>query len=146
MTLPSTLCIFSYCFLQSAFNTLSPIPQNGQAHSNNSSAICRRIVWVGLTFLRNRHIRVNCGGRGSPKIEDQLIRISSVNLKFLMQNFIFVQKSKNHTHTWTLIKYIYLLDILLLILSKFRRINQILFPMKSSENLWFSDEFRGNRS
>ena len=26
-------------------------PQNGKTHSNNSSAICRRIVWVCLTIL-----------------------------------------------------------------------------------------------
>ena len=32
--------------------TLSaPIPQNDQTHSNNSSAICRRIIWVCLTIL-----------------------------------------------------------------------------------------------
>ena len=32
--------------------TLSaPISQNGQTHSNNSSAICRRIVWVCLAIL-----------------------------------------------------------------------------------------------
>ena len=29
----------------------APTPQNGQAHSNNSSASCRRIVWVCLTIL-----------------------------------------------------------------------------------------------
>ena len=29
------------------------IPQNGQTHSNNLSAICRRIVWVCLTILWN---------------------------------------------------------------------------------------------
>ena len=29
----------------------APIPQNGQTHSNNSSAICRQIVWVCLTIL-----------------------------------------------------------------------------------------------
>ena len=28
-----------------------PIPQNGQTHSDNSSAICRQIVWVCLTIL-----------------------------------------------------------------------------------------------
>ena len=28
-----------------------PTPQNGQTHSNNSSPICRRIVWVYLTIL-----------------------------------------------------------------------------------------------
>ena len=31
------------------------------------------------------------------------------------------------------------------ILSKFERINELLLPLKSSENLWFSDDFRGNR-
>ena len=29
---------------------LSANPQNGQTHSNNSSAICRQIVWVCLMF------------------------------------------------------------------------------------------------
>ena len=28
-----------------------PTPQNGQTHSNNSSAICQRIVWVGLIII-----------------------------------------------------------------------------------------------
>ena len=32
--------------------SLNPLtPQNGQTHSNNSSANCRRIVWVCLTVL-----------------------------------------------------------------------------------------------
>ena len=30
---------------------LAPISQNGQTHSNNSSGICRWIVWVCLTIL-----------------------------------------------------------------------------------------------
>ena len=34
-------------------------------------------------------------------------------------------------------------QILLLILTKFKRINWLLFPLKSSENLRFSDDFRG---
>ena len=38
------------------------------------------------------------------------------------------------------------LQISLLILSEFKRINWLLFPLKSSENLWFSDDFRENRS
>ena len=37
------------------------------------------------------------------------------------------------------------LQISLLILSEFKRINQILIPLKSSENLWFSDD-KENRS
>ena len=40
-------------------------------------------------------------------------------------------------------------QILLLILSEFKRINELLHPLKSFENLWFSDDFgggRGNRS
>ena len=36
--------------------------------------------------------------------------------------------------------------ILLLTLSEFKRINYLLFSLKSSENLWFSDDFRENRS
>ena len=36
-----------------------PISQNGQTHSNNTSAICRRIVWVCLTILWNWRLRVN---------------------------------------------------------------------------------------
>ena len=50
--------IHFWCFflkLSKAFSvslTLSaPISQNGQTHSNNSSAIPRRIVWVCLTIL-----------------------------------------------------------------------------------------------
>ena len=35
-------------------------------------------------------------------------------------------------------------QLLLLILSEIDRIKQLLFPLKSSENLWFSDDFRGN--
>ena len=31
-------------------NPLSANPQNGQTHSNNSSAKCRRILWVCLTI------------------------------------------------------------------------------------------------
>ena len=38
------------------------------------------------------------------------------------------------------------LRIVLLILSEFKLITQLLFPLKSSENLWLSDDFRGNRS
>ena len=36
-----------------------PIPQNGQTHSNNSSAICRSIVWVCLTILWNWHLKAS---------------------------------------------------------------------------------------
>ena len=32
-------------------NPLSATPQNGQTRSNNSSAICRRTVWVCLSIL-----------------------------------------------------------------------------------------------
>ena len=38
------------------------------------------------------------------------------------------------------------LQISLLILSEFNRINELLFPQKSSDYLWFSDGLRGNRS
>ena len=34
-------------------------------------------------------------------------------------------------------------QILLLILSEFKRINELLHPLKSSVNLWFSDNFGG---
>ena len=34
-----------------ALTLYAPISQNGQTHSNNSSANCRRIVWVFLTIL-----------------------------------------------------------------------------------------------
>ena len=37
-------------------------------------------------------------------------------------------------------------EISLLMLSEFKRINYLLLPLKSSENLRFSDDFRGNRS
>ena len=37
------------------------------------------------------------------------------------------------------------LQISLLILSEFKRVNQILLPVKSSENRRFSDHFMGNR-
>ena len=36
---------------------LSANPQNGQKHSNNSSEISRRIVWVCLTILWNWHLK-----------------------------------------------------------------------------------------
>ena len=36
-------------------------------------------------------------------------------------------------------------QILLLILNEFKRINELLFPMKSSENLWFSVGLSENR-
>ena len=48
---------FFYCTKESSpnFNTninlLSANPRNGQTHSNNSSANCRRISWVCLTIL-----------------------------------------------------------------------------------------------
>ena len=32
-------------------------PENGQTHSNNSSANCRRIVWVCLTILWGWHLK-----------------------------------------------------------------------------------------
>ena len=35
-------------------------------------------------------------------------------------------------------------QISLLILSEFMRIHQLLFPLKSLKNHWFSDDFRGN--
>ena len=38
-------------------NPLSANPQNGQTHSNNSSEIRRRIVWVCLTILWNWHLK-----------------------------------------------------------------------------------------
>ena len=34
-----------------------PIPQNGQIHSNNLSAICQPIVWVWLTILWNWRLK-----------------------------------------------------------------------------------------
>ena len=37
-------------------------------------------------------------------------------------------------------------QISLLILSEFKRINQLLFPLKSPENQRFSDDFRGDKS
>ena len=37
--------------LEEILTLLVPISQNDQTHSNNSSAICRRIVWVCLTIL-----------------------------------------------------------------------------------------------
>ena len=38
------------------------------------------------------------------------------------------------------------LQMSLLILSESKPIHQLLFLLKSLENLWFSDDFRGNRS
>ena len=38
------------------------------------------------------------------------------------------------------------LQILVLMLCEFKRINYLLFPLKSSENHRFSDDFRGNRN
>ena len=38
------------------------------------------------------------------------------------------------------------LRVSLLVLSEFKSINQLLFPLKASENLWFFDDFIGNRS
>ena len=37
-------------------------------------------------------------------------------------------------------------QISLLISSEFMRIHQLLFPLKSLKNHWFSDDFRGNSS
>ena len=37
-------------------------------------------------------------------------------------------------------------QVLLLVLSEFNGINSLIFSLKSSENLWFPDHFRGNRS
>ena len=36
--------------------------------------------------------------------------------------------------------------ISLLVISEFKQINYILLPLKSSESLWFSDNFRGYKS
>ena len=36
-------------------------------------------------------------------------------------------------------------QILLVISSKFERIDSFLFPLNSSENLWYFDQFGGNR-
>ena len=38
------------------------------------------------------------------------------------------------------------LQILLLILGDFKWINQLLFPLKYSGRLWFSNDFKGNKS
>ena len=35
----------------------APTQQNGQIHSNNLPAICRRIVWVSLTILWDWHLK-----------------------------------------------------------------------------------------
>ena len=39
------------CGVCDYLNPFSAISQNGQTHTNNSSANCRRIVWVCLTIL-----------------------------------------------------------------------------------------------
>ena len=39
------------------FTLQAPIPQNGQTHSNNSSANCRQIVWVCLAILWNWRLK-----------------------------------------------------------------------------------------
>ena len=49
----------------SVINPLSANSQNGQTHSNNSSANCRRIVWVYLTILWDWHLKVNCSKQNS---------------------------------------------------------------------------------
>ena len=38
-----------------------------------------------------------------------------------------------------------LVQISPLILSEFKQINELLFPLKPSENQWFSDNIRENR-
>ena len=38
-----------------------PTPQNGQTHSNNLSAICRRIVWVCMIILWNWPLKDKVG-------------------------------------------------------------------------------------
>ena len=43
--------------MQICLTLKAPIPKNGQTHSNNSSAICRRIVWVCLTILWNWRLK-----------------------------------------------------------------------------------------
>ena len=61
--------------------------------------------------------------------------------------FLFGQWLVTHPRTsvWRLYNWLRdRLQIWLHILSKFKRINIQLFPLKSSENLWFSDDFRGN--
>ena len=45
--------IKGFCIVIYDVNPLTPIPQNGQTHSNNSLANRRRIVWVCLTILWN---------------------------------------------------------------------------------------------
>ena len=42
---------YPFSKLLSSLTLLAPISQNGQTHSNNSSAICQRIVWVSDHFV-----------------------------------------------------------------------------------------------
>ena len=51
-----------------SINPLSANPQNGQTQSNNSSRICRRIVWVCLTILWSWRLKGSIPG---PKILHQ---------------------------------------------------------------------------
>ena len=53
---------------------------------------------------------------------------------FLCIDFIFYDHLRDH------------LQILRLMLNEFKQINLLMFPLKSSENLRFSDDLRGNRS
>ena len=59
---------------------------------------------------------------------------SSYKKIFFINSFFIFNNIRDH------------LQILLLILSKFNRINQLLFPLKSSENSRLFDAFRGNTS
>ena len=76
----SFLLIFRNHWKCLAAPSSSIISQNSQTHSNNSSANCRRIVWVCLTILWHWHLRV--------KMHET--RFSNIYILFLIITIIIV--------------------------------------------------------
>ena len=66
--------------------------------------------------------------------------IPTLDNYFLFRELVqrFIQKIDSNAWIWDR------RQVLLLALRKFKRINLLQFLLKSPENLWFSDDFRGN--
>ena len=69
-----------------------------------------------------------------------------VSISFKMSEPAGVQTKGSSGRLVELETFIDRLQISLLILSEYNRINELIVPLKSSENLWFSNDFRENRS
>ena len=79
-----------------------PIPQNGQTHSNNSSANCRQIVWVfdyfvklalkGLKVSRENNVKI-----GSTLFMTSLISTKQFDILFHFMSFFYPYVKRKFT-------------------------------------------------